>query len=163
MAFTNKLWLGALYVALGCSPAAQPGGVPASPSAPPPKPCESKGTEFMLHIDRQRYPHIQFRMDQFVVPESAREAFLEATQRNFAFIRTLPGFLGHIVLEKSGGPTRFNLSTIAAWESPEAIDAAVAKVQAYYQSIGFNPPAFMREHAIEGELGNFDAPLALQE
>ena len=113
--------------------------------------------------DRQRYPRIQFRVDHFVVPEAAREAFLEASHRNFAFIRTLPGFLGHVILEKSGGPTRFNLSTIAAWESPEAIASAVEKVQAHYQSIGFNPPAFMRELGIEGELGNFDAPPALQE
>ncbi len=118
---------------------------------------------FMLHIDRERYPNIQFRVDQFVVPDAAREAFLQATHRNFAFIKTLPGFLGHVVLEKSGGPGRFNLSTIAAWESPEAIVSAVGKVQAYYQSIGFNPPEFMRAHGIEGELANFDAPVALQE
>lgn len=117
----------------------------------------------MLDIDRQRHPNIQFRVDQFVVPESARQAFSAAMRRNFAFIRTLPGFLGHVVLEKSGGPTRFNLSTIAAWESPEAIQAAVGKVQEYYRSVGFNPPQFMQSHGIEGELGNFDAPRALQE
>lgn len=117
----------------------------------------------MLEIDRQRCPSVQFRVDQFVVPEAAREEFLAAMRRNFAFIRTLPGFLGHVVLEKRGGPTRFNLSTIAAWESPEAIQAAVGKVQDYYRSIGFNPAEFMQSHGIEGELGSFDAPRALQE
>lgn len=116
----------------------------------------------MLHVDRNRHPDIQFRVDQFEVPDAARATFTQAMQRNFAFIRTLPGFLGHLVLEKNGGPGRFNLSTIAAWESPEAIQAATTKVQAYYQSIGFNPPEFMRELGIQGELANFWAPPELQ-
>jgi hypothetical protein len=61
-------------------------------------------------------PQICFRVDTFVVPETAR-AELEATlRRNMDFIRTLPGFRGHVAFEKSAGPSTFDLVTVAAWQ-----------------------------------------------
>jgi heme-degrading monooxygenase HmoA len=111
----------------------------------------------MITIDLETNPNLQFRIDNFFVPEGARAEFEQAMQRNLAFLKTLPGFRGHIVFEKTGGPTAFNVATMAVWQSREAVDAAGAKVRAYYESIGFDAAALMSRLGIKAELGNFHA------
>jgi hypothetical protein len=111
----------------------------------------------MPTIDLTRNPDIRVRLDSFAVPEAARPDFLAATARNLAFLHTLPGFLGHAVFEKTGGPTSFNIATIAIWQSQRALDSAREKVRAYYQQIGFDPRAFMARHGIRGEIGDYGA------
>jgi hypothetical protein len=115
-----------------------------------------------LHIDLIQDPQLQFRIDNFNVPASAREAFEEAMLRNLAFLRTLPGFRGHLVFEKVSGPSTFNITTIAAWESPEAIEKAAVEVRGYYDRIGFDPREFTQRLGIIGEIGVYHAPPALQ-
>src|SRR5215510_1840877 len=96
-----------------------------------------------------------YRLDCFFIPDAAREEFEAAMRRNLAFIETLPGFRGHIVLEKTGGPTTFNIVTIAGWESREALDKAGTAVRSYYQEIGFDPGASLARWGARAELGNF--------
>ena len=98
-----------------------------------------------------------YRVDCFSVPDPARAAFDSAMRRNLAFLETLPGFRGHAVLERAGGPGRFNVVTVAAWDSPEAIEEAGGAVRAYYAQIGFDPPGFLAEWGIAAEIGNFAA------
>ena len=83
-------------------------------------------------------------------------------RRNLAFLNTVPGFLGHMVFEKADGPSAFNIVTLAVWETREALDNAAAKVRAYYQSIGFDPPAELSRWGVRAELGNYRAPRELQ-
>src|SRR6202022_1577387 len=40
------------------------------------------------------------------------------------FIKTLPGFPGHVTFAKSGGPTTFDIVTIAVWESRDMFEKA---------------------------------------
>ena len=68
--------------------------------------------------------------------------------RNLTFLETLSGFINHVVFEKAGGPTTFDIVTIAVWESPEAIAAAGEKVRTYYHSIGFDLPAMLTRFGI---------------
>jgi heme-degrading monooxygenase HmoA len=96
-----------------------------------------------------------FRVDSFSVPEAARKDFDTAMRRNLAFIETLPGFRGHMVLEKIGGATAFNVVTIAAWESAEAHDQAAARVRSYYEEIGFDLPATLARWGVRAEPGHF--------
>jgi heme-degrading monooxygenase HmoA len=100
-------------------------------------------------------PNFRYRIDAFQVPEATRPEFEAAMQRNWAFLRTLPGFLGHRVLVKSAGPSRFDLVTIATWESEEAADQAGKAVRAYYARIGFDPAVAMEQWGVKGELGFF--------
>ena len=111
----------------------------------------------MITIDLESDPELQFRIDNFSVPEGARAEFEQAMHRNLAFLETLPGFRGHLVFEKTSGPTAFNVATIAVWQSKEAIDAAGATVRAYYESIGFDAAALMSRLGIKAEIGNFQA------
>jgi heme-degrading monooxygenase HmoA len=115
-----------------------------------------------LTIDLQAHPNLQFRIDAFTVPAASRAEFEAAMHRNLAFIQTLPGFINHMVFEKTSGPTTFNIVTVAVWESPEAIAAAGEKVRAYYQSIGFDMQGMLARLGITASLGYYRAPPALQ-
>ncbi len=85
-----------------------------------------------------------FLFDGFIVPDAARAEFEEKMTRNMNFISTLPGFRGHLVLERRDGNASFNLVTLAAWENQDALEAAKADVGAYYRRIGFDPKAELR-------------------
>jgi hypothetical protein len=106
-------------------------------------------------LDFEKHPQLRFRIDNFSVPASVRADFQAAMERNFAFIQTLPGFLWHLVFEKASGPSTFNIVTIAVWESPDAIEKAIAAVRAYYEKIGFNPAAATAEWGVTSEVGQY--------
>lgn len=125
-------------------------------------PSATRDSEHMITIDLERNPDLQFRIDNFSVPEAARAEFDAAMRRNLAFIETLPGFMGHVVFEKTGGPTSFNVATIAIWESKEAIDKAGEQVRAYYKKIGFDMPAMVARWGVKAEVGTFTAPRKIQ-
>ena len=131
-----------------------------------PQPAFTAAPEDSMHspftIDLQAHPHAQFRIDAFNVPAASRDEFQAAMHRNLAFIETLPGFLNHMVFEKTDGPTGFNLVTIAVWESAEAIAAAGEKVRAYYQRIGFDVQSLLTRLGITASLGYYNAPPAIQ-
>jgi hypothetical protein len=111
----------------------------------------------MVTIDLDANPNLQFRIDSFSVPETARGEFQEAMHRSLNFLKTLPGYRGHLTFEKTGGPGAFNVATMAVWESKEAVDSAAVTVRAYYQSIGFDAGELMARLGIRAELGYFQA------
>ena len=100
-------------------------------------------------------PNFRYRIDAFQVPEASRAQFEQAVRRSERFIRTLPGCLGHAVLAKAAGPGRFDLVTVATWESQEAIDRAGERVRAWYREIGFDPAAAMAGWGVKAEMGYF--------
>jgi heme oxygenase (mycobilin-producing) len=115
-----------------------------------------------LIIDPLAHPNFQYRIDAFSIPARSRAEFEAATARNRAFIETLPGFLGHAVFEKVSGPSTFDIVTVAAWESPEAIAAAGEKVRAYYKSIGFDMAALIAKWGVTASIGQYQVTPARQ-
>jgi len=115
-----------------------------------------------VQIDLEKHPSLCFRIDNFFVPDAARAEFEAQMRQNQAFLETLPGFQGHVVFEKTGGPTSFNIVTIAVWESPEALEKAGLDVRAHYQKVGFDMSATLARWGVKAELGNFSAPRGLQ-
>jgi len=109
-------------------------------------------------IDLASNPDLCFRVDSFFVPDAARAEFDAQMRQNLAVLETLAGFRGHLVLEKAGGPTAFNVVTIAAWESSSALEQAGVAVRAHYQKVGFDMPATLARWGVKAELGNFCAP-----
>ena len=107
-------------------------------------------------LDFAKHPQLRFRIDSFSVPAASRAAFEAAMQRNLAFIQTLPGFVGHLVFDKASGPSSFNIVTIAAWESPKAIEKAIRAVRHYYEDIGFNPSEATARWGVAAEIGEYD-------
>jgi heme-degrading monooxygenase HmoA/ketosteroid isomerase-like protein len=116
-------------------------------------------------VDTRRAPTAVYLIDTFRVPAAAREEFDVATQRNRAFIRTLPGFRGDAMFHGQravGSSTGFDVVTIAVWESREAIAAAKDKVAAYYADIGFDLAALLARTGITLERTICSAPVELQ-
>lgn len=113
-------------------------------------------------LDVDAAPGQQYRIDSFLVPDAVRAEFEATMRRNMAFISKLPGFLGHIVFEKAGGPSSFNIVTLAAWESQAAIDRARDSVAAYYARIGFDPAGTMARWGVKAEVGQYATPPAIQ-
>jgi len=109
----------------------------------------------MLANDDPGNPNLRIRIDAFQVPVGSRAEFDAAMRRSLAFLRTLPGFGGHAVYEKSAGPSRFDVVTVATWENQEAVDRAAEQVRAYYGRIGFDPAAAMARWGVNAELGYF--------
>jgi heme oxygenase (mycobilin-producing) len=107
-------------------------------------------------LDFDKHPRIRFRIDSFSVPGTIRTEFEAAMRRNLEFIQTLPGFVGHLVFEKTSGPSNFNIVTIAGWESPEALEAAIVAVREYYGRIGFNPASATEKWGVAAEIGQYD-------
>lgn len=104
----------------------------------------------------------QYRIDSFLVPDAVRAEFEATMQRNLAFISKLPGFVGHVVFEKAGGPGSFNVVTLAAWESRAALHQARESVAAHYARIGFDPAATMASWGVKAEIGQYVIPPGMQ-
>jgi len=115
-----------------------------------------------LTIDLRAHPDLRFRIDAFSVPSASRAEFEGLMRRNLKFLETLPGFMSHMVFEKTDGPTAFNIVTVAVWESPDAIAGASARVQAFYRSIGFEMPAVLGRLGVTASFGYYHAPINLQ-
>jgi hypothetical protein len=113
-------------------------------------------------IDLRADSQLQFRIDAFSVPLESRCEFEATMHRNLRFIAKLPGFVDHMAFEKNSGPTSFDIVTIAVWKSAEAIEAAGAKVAAYYSSIEFDLSAMLARLGIIASLGSYRAPAALE-
>jgi hypothetical protein len=85
--------------------------------------------------------------EQVNVLDAAHQVFVLAFQLVETEIDRLPSQLG----EALGSPP-----------VQAAIEKAGVDVRAYYQKIGFDPPAMMARWGVKGELGNFLAPRNLQ-
>jgi len=115
-----------------------------------------------LTIDVQNHPERLYRIDRFSVPAAARPELEAAMHRSLRLLETLPGFLGHVVFVEAVGDTRFDIVTVAMWESAEAADRAGAQMRAYHERIGFDMVAMLARWGVEAERGNFTTPPGLQ-
>ena len=117
--------------------------------------------EFVIDLERDR--GLFFRIGSFTVPDAARGAFVAAMVRNMAFIRSLDGFRGHVVFEKTDGDSAYSIVTIAAWEDRGALEAAKSKVRAYYERIGFDMAGAMKRWGVVLVRGDYEAPSGPQQ
>ena len=103
-------------------------------------------------------PRSNVLVDRFLIPLPARAEFELAMNRNVAFISGLPGFLGHLVLERERDATHRELITVVAWKDAAAIERARQEVPAYYQRIGFDLPAAIQRWGVTMERATYGAP-----
>ncbi len=96
-----------------------------------------------------------YRVDKFVVPASAREEFLRRVIETHQVLRRQPGFVRDSILEQISGPGRFNIVTVAEWQSQAAIDAARAAVSKAQAESGFDPRETIARLGIEADIANY--------
>jgi hypothetical protein len=96
-----------------------------------------------------------YRVDKFVVPESAREEFLQKVQVTHERLRTLPGFVQDFILEQVSETAEFNIVTVVEWENKEAIEHAKEQIYQLYEEMNFNPKELFARLGIRADLGNY--------
>lgn len=97
-----------------------------------------------------------YRVDRFVVPETARNTFLERILIIRDFLETQPGCLFNRIAESRNEDETLSMMTIVEWRDRQAMAAAREKAKAFYEETGFAPKAFMAELGIEPDFGLFE-------
>lgn len=107
--------------------------------------------------DTETSAKTRYRVDKFIVPPAAREAFLERVTVTSRLLRAQPGFLRELVLEQNAGPGEFNFVTVAEWSDDAAIEAATEVVARAHAEMGFDRQAFVAEHGIRADIAHYSA------
>jgi hypothetical protein len=101
-----------------------------------------------------------YRIDRFVVPDTARGEFLGRVRMTHDVLRQQPGFIRDALLEHPGeAPGESIILTIAEWRNQAVTEGARAAVAALHIRENFNPQELMARLGIKAELGNY-RPLA---
>ena len=98
-----------------------------------------------------------YRIDLFDIPDAARGAFAERAAATQAVLRRQAGLVGEKGFERVGGPGRFNIATLAAWENAAALEAAAKAVAEMHAATGFDRQTFVAQHGIAAEIATFRA------
>jgi len=96
-----------------------------------------------------------YRVDKFIVPDAARQAFIDAVDDTDAVMRTQPGFVRHDLLEQVGGPGEYNFVTVAEWESDEVIPIVAAAIARHQAKRRFDRNAFFAAHGIRADIATY--------
>ena len=79
----------------------------------------------------------QIFIDTFIVPEKAKQEFLERVSINRNFIKHLNGFIKDDAYERTDENGNLIYMTIAVWENEAVLKKAKEIVQAQYKKEGF--------------------------
>jgi heme-degrading monooxygenase HmoA len=92
-------------------------------------------------------------IDQFIVPQNARQEFVERMNINRNFIKDLPGFVEDNVYERTDEHGNLIVVTVAVWQNEEAIRKAKEAVQAEYKRQDFNMAEMLKRLDISIDRG----------
>ncbi|WP_375692000.1 antibiotic biosynthesis monooxygenase family protein [Pseudooceanicola sp. LIPI14-2-Ac024] len=96
---------------------------------------------------------VVYRIDRFVVPAPARDAFLERVRQTHAVLRDCPGFVRDTLVEQPLAEGRSAILTLVEWTGQPAIEAARDRVGAAQRADGFRPAEFMAGLGVQAEFG----------
>jgi len=86
----------------------------------------------------------QVFIDRFIVPQNAKQEFVERMNINRNFIKGLTGFVEDNVYERMDEDGNLIVVTVAVWQNEEAIKKAKEAVQAEYKRLDFNMPEMLK-------------------
>ncbi|HEY8938987.1 MAG TPA: antibiotic biosynthesis monooxygenase [Cellvibrio sp.] len=96
-----------------------------------------------------------YRLDKFIVPNTAREEFLARVKATHQILNEQPGFIQDFLLEQPHNDNSFVLATLVEWENSSFIDSARAVVKEMHQKTGFNAQETIARLGIKAELGTY--------
>jgi heme-degrading monooxygenase HmoA len=100
-------------------------------------------------------PKRAYRVDKFLVPDASREEHMVGVRRTHDHLKTLPGFMQDLLIEKRAGPDHYNLMTIVEWESEEAFQNAIVAMKAWQAGLGIDREGRWKRLGITPELGDY--------
>jgi hypothetical protein len=93
-----------------------------------------------------------YRVDKFIVPNSARDEFMVRVKATHEVLRKQRGFVQDILLEQFAGPGEFNFVTLVEWESLAHVEEAKAVVVAMHKQSNFNPQEMFQRLGIKADM-----------
>ena len=106
-----------------------------------------------IPADEPRY----YRVDKFAVPARSRREFVERVRVTHDLLKTMPGFIGDMVLEHASGPGEFNFVTIVEWRNQGAIQRARQAVGTAQRAAGFDPYEMFERLNIKADIATYTA------
>ena len=95
----------------------------------------------------------QIFIDKFLVPQKAKQEFLERMNINRSFIKTLNGFVEDAAYERTDEDGNLICVTIAVWENEDVLKKAKDAVQELYKKQRFNMPEMLERLHITVDRG----------
>src|SRR5882724_4364997 len=86
----------------------------------------------------------QILIDKFIVPQNAKQEFIERMSINRNFIKQLPGFVQDAVYESKDEQGNGIYVTVAVWQNEEVFKKAREAVQAEYKKQNFDLPGMLK-------------------
>ncbi|WP_157015769.1 antibiotic biosynthesis monooxygenase family protein [Mesorhizobium xinjiangense] len=96
-----------------------------------------------------------YRVDKFIVPQDARETFLDRVGTTHDILRRQDGFVQDFILEQDSGPGRYNFVTLVEWESEADVENAAAQVARAHAETRFDRKAMMDRLGIVADIANY--------
>ncbi|SFI24836.1 hypothetical protein [Albimonas pacifica] len=97
------------------------------------------------------------RLDRFTLPEASRAEFLRRVGFIHRLLRTRPGFLRDLAVERPLPDGRLALATLVEWETPEDAAAAAPVVKAALEGAGLDLHADLARLEVQGEKADWQA------
>lgn len=99
--------------------------------------------------------HPVYRVDKFIVPNHARDEFLDKVNQTHQLLRTLEGFAQDFILEQVGGPGEFNIVTVVIWSDAKFIENARQAVMAKHEEMNLNPQEMYARLSIKADVATY--------
>jgi heme-degrading monooxygenase HmoA len=96
-----------------------------------------------------------FRVDKFVVPAPARDAFLSAVRSAQQIVALQPGCVRNQVLEQVGGSGEFNFVSIVEWASAREMEQARHAIAQHHAQNGVDIEAFRARNGIRVDVATY--------
>jgi hypothetical protein len=96
-----------------------------------------------------------FRVDRFVVPRPALEAFMVRLRTTRRLLDDCAGCRQNLLLSGPETPDGVGIVTIVEWASADAMNAAKTAMGAHYAGEGFDPAAFIRQWGIQADMAAY--------
>ncbi|MCU1666169.1 MAG: haloalkane dehalogenase [Pseudonocardia sp.] len=100
-----------------------------------------------------------YRVDRFVVPETALDEFMAGVRRTHRLLEQQPGFVYDLLLEGESSAGTRAVVTLAAWTDDAALAEARTVVRDLHEQTHFSPQETFTRLGITAEIGNY-SPLA---
>lgn len=100
-----------------------------------------------------------FRIDSFIVPQPAREDFLQRVTATHQILRRQTGFVLDRIVERPLGDGTSRLITIVEWAGADAIAGAVRAVRQAHAGDGFSAADFIADNGIVADIGMYQPVL----
>jgi hypothetical protein len=96
-----------------------------------------------------------YRINNFIVPQDSREAFLSLVASTHGVVRRQPGFVRDLVLERQSGPGQFDIVTLIEFSSTEVVPQVTQALADFDAQTGVDRAAVRTELGVASDMAGY--------